>query len=93
MVKSAYEAALEKLAKQGIAEPDAEALSEQQRQAIAEVRKKAEGRLAELEIMHTKRLQGLIDSEERRIEEEGYLRERRRINDECDREVRRLREG
>ena len=90
-MKSAYEAALEKLEQRGIDRPDSEALPEEKRQAIAEVRKRAQGRLAELEIMHAKRLAGLSEPAAIQQEDEGYLRERRRIEEDCEREVARLR--
>jgi hypothetical protein len=88
-VKSAYELALERLDAQGIARPREEALSGAVKGEIAAVRQKAEARLAELEILHRDRLKKTFDPEARRQEEEDYLRERRRIEEDRDRRVER----
>ena len=88
-VKSAYELALERLEAQGIARPREEALSGAVKGEIAAVRQKAEARLAELEILHRDRLKKTFDPEARRQEEEDYLRERRRIEEDRDRRVER----
>jgi hypothetical protein len=91
MVKSAYEAALEKLQKQGITAPDTEALPEATREAMAQVRSKAKARLAELEILHARSLRGLTDPAAVQEEEQGYLRERRRIEDQCELKLEQIR--
>ena len=88
-VKSAYELALERLDAQGIARPREEALSGAVKGEIAAVRQKAEARLAELEILHGDRLKKTFDPEARRQEEEDYLRERRRIEEDRDRRIER----
>ena len=88
-VKSAYELALERLDAQGIARPREEALSGAVKGEIAAVRQKAEARLAELEILHRDRLKKTFDPEARRQEEEDYLRERRRIEEDRDRRIER----
>ncbi len=80
-MKSAYELALERLEQQGIEKPRAEGLPAEVKAAMAEARAKAESKLAELEIMHRDRLAGLGDPAARREEEEGYLRERRRVEE------------
>ena len=92
-LKSAYELALERLAAEGIERPDPGSLSDETRSRIAEVRRRAEAKLAELEILHRDRLARTLDPAKRREEEEGYQRERRRILDERDREIERLRQG
>ncbi|RMH21018.1 MAG: hypothetical protein D6696_06705 [Acidobacteria bacterium] len=89
-MKSAYELALERLQAQGIEPPREDALDDATRAAMAEVRRKAKAKLAELEIMHRQRLRE-IDPAARREEEEGYQRERRRIEDECERRLAELR--
>ena len=88
-VKSAYELALERLEAQGIARPREEALSAAVQGEVAAIRQKAEARLAELEILHRDRLKKTYDPEARRQEEEDYLRERRRIEEDRDRQVER----
>lgn len=91
-MKSAYELALERLEKQGIERPREEALSAETLEKIAEIRRQAEARLAELEILHRDRL-GKSDPLTRHEDEENYVRERRRIEDDRDRKIEKLRAG
>lgn len=90
-MKSAYELALERLEKQGIERPREESLSPEAREKVAEIRKKAEAKLAELEILHKDRLKGVYDPAKRQEDEEEYVRERRRIEEERDRKIEELR--
>jgi len=86
-VKSAYEAAMERLEAQGIERPREEALSAEVKEEIAELRRRAEASLAELEILHRDRLRKAQSLDAREQEEDDYLRERRRIEDERDRKI------
>jgi hypothetical protein len=90
-MKSAYELALERLEKQGIERPREETFSGEVRDQIAEARRKAEARIAELEILHKDRLKGVYDPAKRQEDEEEYVRERRRIEDDRDRKIEELR--
>lgn len=90
-MKSAYELALERLEQQGIERPREEALSEETRRAVAEARQKAEAELAQAEILHKDRLKTLRDPEARRQEEQDYVLERRRIEEQRDRKIEKLR--
>lgn len=90
-MKSAYELALERLEKQGIDRPREENLTAEAREKMAEARRKAEARLAELEILHKNRLKTVMEPGKRQEEEEDYVRERRRIEDERDRKIEELR--
>lgn len=92
-VKSAYELALERLEKQGIERPREEGLSEEQRNQVAEIRRQAEAKTAELEIMHRERLRKVFDPAGRQQEEDDYVRERRRIEEDRDRKIEKLRAG
>ena len=92
-LKSAYELALERLESKGIAAPDREALSDETRAAIAEVRRRAEARLAELEIDFAKRSRELADPAALARAEEEYRIDCRRVADRRDAEVRKLRDG
>ena len=83
-MKSAYELALERLERQGIERPREEALSEEARGTMAEVRRQAEAKLAELEILHRDRLKGVWEPDKRQQEEDDYVRERRRIESDRD---------
>ena len=90
-MKSAYELALERMEKQGIAPPRADALDDKTREAIAEIRRKADAKLAELEIFHRDKLNALPDPAERAQEEKGYLRERQRAEERRDADIAKLR--
>jgi hypothetical protein len=92
-MKSAYELALERLASQGIAPPREEALSPAVREQIAATRQKAAAKLAELEILHRDALRKQPDPLARERAEEEYGRERRRLEEERDRQVEKLRRG
>jgi hypothetical protein len=90
-MKSAYELALERLERQGIERPREESLSDEVRAKMAEVRNKAEARLAELEILHQGRLKTALDPIKRQEEEDEYVRERRRIEEDRDARIAALR--
>lgn len=90
-MKSAYELALERLEKQGIERPREETFSDELRDRIADARRKAEARIAELEILHKNRLKSVYDPAKRQEDEEEYVRERRRIEDDRDRKIEELR--
>lgn len=91
-MKSAYELALERLKLQGIEPPKQEGLSPALRDQLAQVRSKAEAKLAELEILHQGRLKVQLDPAKRQEEEDEYLRERRRIEEDRDDKIARLRQ-
>jgi hypothetical protein len=88
-LKSAYELALERLEGQGVERPR-EDVSRELRERIAEVRRRSAARLAELEILHRDRLPRAPD---RASAEDDYHRERRRIEEERERDLARLRRG
>lgn len=92
-LKSAYEAALERLESQGITRPDESALSDATRQAMAEARRKAQARLAQLQIMHEDDLRGAQDPAQRAQSEQRYLEERRATERALEDELDRLRAG
>ncbi len=87
-MKSAYEAALERLEGLGIERPQEDSLGEETRQQIAELRRKAGAKLAELEILHRDRLPTAADPNQ---SEEEYRCDRRRIEEDRDRKIARLR--
>ncbi|HEX4956106.1 MAG TPA: hypothetical protein VF017_22185 [Thermoanaerobaculia bacterium] len=90
-MKSAYELALERMEQAGIERPREEALTPETREQMAEVRRQAEAKLAEIEILHRDRLKNLYDPAKRQEEEEDYLLERRRIEAGRDAKIERLR--
>jgi hypothetical protein len=90
-MKSAYELALERLEKQGIERPREESISAEAREQMAEARRQAEAKLAEIEILHKNRLKTEYDPAKREQEEQDYVLERRRIEEERDRKIAKLR--
>ena len=92
-MKSAYELALERLEQQGIERPREEALSAAEREQVAEARRRAEAKIAELEILHRDRLAKLADPAEREQEEKDFRHERGRVEDRRDKEIERIRSG
>lgn len=91
-MKTAYERALERLEAQGIEKPK-EGLSAELQAQAGEIRSKAKAELAQLEILHRDRLTRLADPEARQREQEEYLRERARIEERQERQIRKLRES
>lgn len=88
-IKSAYELALERMEREGVERP--EALSDEARGRMAEIRRQAEAKLAELEILYRDRLSKIGDREALQAEEDDYLRDRRRIEEDRDRKLERIR--
>lgn len=92
-MKTAYELALERMEQRGIERPRAEALSDAEREQMAEIRRKAEAKVAELEILHKDRLAKIDDPLKRKQEQEEFEIERQRVEDDRDRKIAQLREG
>jgi hypothetical protein len=92
-MKSAYELALERMEKQGIERPREESFGDELREKIAETRRKAAAKLAELEILYKDSLKSVYDPAKRQENEELYLHERRRIEDDRDQKIEELRKG
>jgi hypothetical protein len=90
-MKSSYQLSLERLEKLGIERPREETFTEELRIKITEERRKADARLAELEILHKDRLKSMYDPAKREEEEQEYVRERRRIEEDRDRKIGELR--
>jgi hypothetical protein len=90
--KSAYELAMERLRQQdadtGIAPVT---LSEDQKQEIADVRRAADAKIAQEEILHTAALARTFDPAERATLEENYRRMRARYTDERDAKIETIR--
>ena len=92
-IKSAYERALERMESEGIERPREEAFAPDVLAAMNEARKKAEAKIAELEILHKGRLRKLRDPAAFAAEEKEYQAERRRIEEKREREIAALRDG
>ena len=90
-MKSAYELALERMEKQGIDRPREDSLSERVREEMAEVRRRADAKVAELEILHKDRLAKMHDPGQREEEIQDFKREKQRAEEDRDRKLGRLR--
>lgn len=90
-MKSAYELALERLEKQGIERPREGGLTGEVKEQVADLRRQAEAKLAELEILHRDRQRKGSDPAKRQEDEDEYVRERRRIEEDRDRRIEKLR--
>jgi hypothetical protein len=92
--KSAYELAMERLRKRdreaGVEE---RLVTPEQREAIAEVRKVYQAKLAEREILHKSSMRTTDDPAEREKLEEAYRRDRERLGSERDRKIEEIRKG
>jgi hypothetical protein len=86
--KSAYELAMERLRKKdqeaGVEE---RRLTDEERAAIADIKKVYEARLAEREILHKSKLARTLEPEAREALETEYRRDRERIVSERDRKL------
>jgi hypothetical protein len=90
--KSALELAMERLRKKDREEGVEERpLSDEQRKAIAEVRKVAEAKLAEREIFHRDALRKAADPDAVAVLEEEYRRDRERFVSDRDRKIAEIR--
>ncbi len=80
-LKSAYELAMERLRAEdrehGVERP--RPLSPEQKRRIADLRQRAQAKLAEIEILHRKAASSEVDPEKRAKLEEQYDTDRRRI--------------
>lgn len=92
--KSAYELAMERL-RQKDAEAGVEerAVSEDQKSAIAELRRVYSAKVAEAEILHKSQLAGVWEPEERARLTEGHRRDLDRLRDDLERKLARARQG
>ena len=90
--KSAVELAMARFKKQdadqGISE---RAITDDQKNDIAEVRKTYAAKLAQEEILFKSAAQGLLDADSRRALEDNHRRDVERINHERDRKIEKIR--
>ena len=91
-IKSAYERALERMESKGIERPREEAFTPEVLAGMEEARKRAEAKIAELEILHKGRLRAIRDPAAFATEEKEYQAERRRIEERREREIAALRD-
>jgi hypothetical protein len=89
--KSAYELAMERLR---AADPEGTkkvSLTAKQKEEIAEARRAAAARLAEREILFNDAMNKAVDPAEREKAEGNYVTDRRRIDEDCERQVEAIR--
>ena len=92
--KSAYELAMARLRQK-----DEEAgvvtgpVSDEQKAEIAEVRSRAEARIAELKILHQSTIAGLFDPDARALAQAELTRELQRIDEDRESKIEKIREG
>ena len=91
--KSSYELAMERLRAEDPAGAKKTPLSAKQKDEIAEARRVAAARLAEREILFKDALKQMHDPDEREKAENGYLIDRKRIDDDCERKIEAIRRG
>ena len=91
--KSSYELAMERLRAADPAETKKSPLTAKQKNEIAEARRVAAARRAEREILFRDALKQTQDPAEREKAENGYLIDRKRIDDDCERKVDAIRRG
>lgn len=90
--KSAYELAMERLKKKDADEGVSErALTDDQKNEIAEVRKTYSAKLAQEEILFKAKAQAFLDPESRQTLEENYRRDVERLTHERDRKIEKIR--
>jgi hypothetical protein len=91
--KSAYELAMARLR-----EKDAAAgvvsgpISDAQKAEIAEIRSRAEARIAELKILHQSKVAGIFDPGARALADDELRRELQRIDEEREHKIAKIRE-
>lgn len=92
--KSAFELAMDRLRKQDQEEGlEERQVTDDQKAAIAEVRRTYEAKLAECEILHTSKLAGVQDPVERQTLEDAYYRERDRLAARRESKIEEIRSG
>jgi hypothetical protein len=95
-LKSAYELAMERLRRKDREEgvEDLKPLSDAQKERISELRRGAEAKLAEMEILHRKDLAAAgADPEKTREREEKYRTDRARVASRLATEIAKIRQG
>jgi hypothetical protein len=91
--KSSYELAMERLRAADPAGARKSPLTAKQKEEIAEARRVATARLAEREILYKDALKQTHDPAEREQAENGYLIDRKRIDEDLERAVEAIRRG
>lgn len=92
-LKSSLELAMERLAKKDAdAGIESKPVTDAQKAAIAEVRNFYESKVAELEVLHQSKINGIFDQGEHDTLTQQYRRERDHLNSERDAKIAKLRQ-
>jgi len=91
--KTAYELAMERLRAADPTEAKTRPLTAKQKEKIAEAQRVAKASLAEREILFKDAMKKIVDPAEREKAESNYLTDRRRIEEDCERQVEAIRRG
>src|SRR3954453_8639134 len=89
--KPSYELAMERLRASDPAASKKPSLNAKQKEAIAEARRIAASKLAEREILFQDALKQIRDPADREKAEGEYVTDRRRIDEDCERQVEAIR--
>jgi hypothetical protein len=92
-MKTAYELALERLERQGMRRPEDTPLTDEDRHQMADIRTRAEAKLAELDILRRDKMAKSRDPSQRQEAEEYYQLERKRIEEERERKLEAIRKA
>jgi hypothetical protein len=92
--KSAYELAMERLRKKDEEAGDVRGLiTDDQKAEIAEVRSRAEARVAELKILHQSKISAIFDPDARELVDAEFRRDIQRVEDDREARIARIRGG
>jgi hypothetical protein len=92
--KSAYELAMERLRQKDAEAGDVrEAVSDEQKAEIAEVRSRAEARIAELKILHQSKVLGIFDPDAHALVDGEFRRDIQRIEEDREARIAKIRGG
>ena len=90
--KSAYELAMERLRQKDVADGVVSGpVTDAQKAEIADVRSRAEARIAELKILHQSKTAGLFDPGARELADDELRREIQRIEEDRETKIARIR--
>ena len=90
--KSAYELAMERLRQKDAESGDVrDAITDEQKAEIAEVRSRAEARIAELKILHQSKVAGVFDPDAQALVDVEFRRDIERVEEDRELKIARIR--
>jgi hypothetical protein len=92
--KSAYELAMERLRRKDAEDGDVRGpITDAQKAEIAEVRSRAEARIAELKILHQSKMTAIFDPDARELLDAELRRDLQRVEEDREAKIARIRGG